>query len=243
MDLLHTLKENHYDIVALQEPHIDFLGRTWANPCWTVIYPIGKGREWLRQSKRLAKTSEGVSSQQLRRLYLAVVVPRMLYGADVFLGPALRCESFKDRKGGCATLGKLAAIQRSVALMIVGGLCTLPNNLLDMHANMLLFHLLVNKVQYQVALRLATLPSTHLLHKLVNQAASRFVKRHHSPLHELMFKFRLKPKLLEKNISYETSCKLGARCSHKDSREQRNSQEQRLGRHVTHKGVHGRIRY
>ena len=67
-------------------------------------------------------------------MYLAVVVPRMLYGADVFLGPALRCKSFKDRKGGHAALGKLAAIQRSTALMIVGGLHTSPNDLLDMHA-------------------------------------------------------------------------------------------------------------
>ena len=127
---------------------------------------IGKGREWLRQSKRLAKTCGGVSSRQLRRLYMAVVIP------SVFLGPALRCKSFKDRKGGCAALGKLATIQRSAALMIVGGLCTSPNDLLDMHANLLPFHLLVNKVQYQVALRLATLPSTHPLHKPVNQAAS-----------------------------------------------------------------------
>ena len=163
-----------------------------------VAAAIGKGREWLRQRKRLAKMFGGISSQQLRRLYLAVVVPRMLYGADMFLGPALRCESFKERKGGCAALGKLAAIQRSAALMIVGGLHTLPNDVLDMHANLLPFHLLVDKVRYQAALRLATLPSTHPLHKLVNQAECHFVKRHHSPLHELMFKFGLKPKLMEK---------------------------------------------
>ena len=65
-----------------------------------VASAIGMGREWLRQCKRLAKTSGGVSSQQVRRLYWAVVMPRMLYGADVFLGPALRSESFKERKGG-----------------------------------------------------------------------------------------------------------------------------------------------
>ena len=118
-------------------------------------------------------------------------------------------------------LGKLAAIQRSTALMIVGGLCTSPNNLLYMHTNILPFHLLVDKVQYQAALRLATLPNTHPLHKPVAQAARCFIKRHHSPLHELMFKFKLKPK----NSSYETSCKLGARCSYKNSRKQRNSQK------------------
>ena len=131
-------------------------------------------------------------------LYLVVVVPRILYGVDMFLGPALRCKSFRERKGGQVALGKLAAIQRSAALMIVGGLHTSPNDLLDMHANMLPFHLLVNKVQYQAALRLATLPNMHPLHKPVAQAARCFIKKHHSPLHELMFKFKLKPKLLEK---------------------------------------------
>ena len=39
LDLLHLLKDNKYDIVALQEPHIDFLGCTRANLHWTVIYP------------------------------------------------------------------------------------------------------------------------------------------------------------------------------------------------------------
>ena len=42
------------------------------------------------------------------------------------------------------------------------------------------------------------MPTSHPLHKPVNQAAQRFVKRHHSPLHELMYKFKLKPKLMEK---------------------------------------------
>ena len=83
-------------------------------------------------------------------------------------------------------------------MMIVGGLHTSPNDVLDIHANLLPFHLLVDKTHFQAALRLAMLPSTHLLAKPVNQAARCFVKRHHSPLHKLMFKFKLKPNLLEK---------------------------------------------
>ena len=47
-------------------------------------------------------------------------------------------------------------------------------------------------------MRLATLPTTHPLYKPVTQAAGRFVKRHHSPLHELMHKFKLEPKRMEK---------------------------------------------
>lgn len=134
----------------------------------------------------------------MRKLYLSVVRPRMLYGADIFLGPALRSDSIKNKKGSRAALNKLAATQRSAALLVVGGLRTSPTDTLDLHANLLPFHLLVDKVRFQAALRLATLPATHSLHKPVSQAARRFVKKHHSPLHELMHKFKLQPDLMEK---------------------------------------------
>ena len=110
-----------------------------------IAAAIGKGRGWLRQCSRLAKTSAGVSGHHMRRLYLAVVRPRMLYGADVFLGPALRRDSFRIRKGSRAALNKLAAIQRSAAMTIVGGLRTSPTDTLDIHANLLPFHLMVDK--------------------------------------------------------------------------------------------------
>ena len=163
-----------------------------------IAAAIGKGRGWLRQCSRLAKTSGGVSGRHMRKLYLAVVRPRMLYGADVFLGPALRGDSFKVRKGPRAALNKLAAIQRSAAILIVGGLKSSPTDSLDMHANLLPFHLMVDKARFQAALRLATLPSSHPLHKPVSQAARRFLKKHHSPLHEMMHRFKLKPLLMEK---------------------------------------------
>ena len=82
--------------------------------------------------------------------------------------------------------------------MIVGGLCTSPTDLINMHANLLPFHLLVDKVRFQATLQLAMLPATHPLHKPVTQAACKFMKRHHSPLHELMYKFKLKPDCMEK---------------------------------------------
>ena len=163
-----------------------------------IAVAIGKGREWLSQCRRLAKTSTGVASWQIRRLYLGVVKPKMLYGADIFLGPAMHSETIKNRKGSCAALNKLAAIQRSAAILIVGGFHLSPNDSLNMHANLLPFHLLVDKVRFQAALRLATLPTTHPLHKPVKQAAQRFVKKHHTLLHKLMYKFKLKPKLMEK---------------------------------------------
>ena len=39
LDLLQSLQANKYNIVVIQEPHINFLGCTRANPYWLVIYP------------------------------------------------------------------------------------------------------------------------------------------------------------------------------------------------------------
>jgi hypothetical protein len=94
---------------------------------------LGKGQDWLGQCGRIARPSGGISGQHMRRLYLSVVRPQMLYGADVFLGPALRSASFKANKGGRAALNKLAAIQRRAAILIVGGMRTSPTDMLDIH--------------------------------------------------------------------------------------------------------------
>jgi hypothetical protein len=37
--LLNDLNPNTYDIAAIQEPYMDFLGKTRANPHWRVVYP------------------------------------------------------------------------------------------------------------------------------------------------------------------------------------------------------------
>ena len=39
LDLLHSLKSDRYDMVVIQERHIDFMGHMRANLHWTVIYP------------------------------------------------------------------------------------------------------------------------------------------------------------------------------------------------------------
>lgn len=109
---------------------------------------VGKGRNWLRQCSQLAKTSGGVSRHHMRKLYLTMVRPRMLYGVDVFSGPALQSNSFKVKKGRRAALKKLEEIQRSMALLIVGGLQSSPTDSLNIHANLLLFRLMVDKARF-----------------------------------------------------------------------------------------------
>jgi ribonuclease HI len=129
----------------------------------------------------------------MRAYYLTVAVPRLLYAADVFLIPAT--ERSKGTKG---SVNKLARIQRQAALDITGALRTTANDTLDAHANLLPFPLLVSKMVHRAVVRLAFLLDSHPLAAKVKRAAKRYVKRHRSPLHEIMHAYCLNPERMEK---------------------------------------------
>ena len=70
------------------------------------------------------------------------------------------------------------SIQREGTLAITGGLQTSPMDSLDVHASMLPMKLRVGKICHNSAVRIASLPHTHPLHKSIRRAARRQVKRH-----------------------------------------------------------------
>ncbi|KAF5317581.1 hypothetical protein D9619_013186 [Psilocybe cf. subviscida] len=111
----------------------------------------------------------------------------MLYAADVFLTAQVRS---KKRRGagsiGRSIVTKLAAVQRRAALAITGGMRSSPGDTLDVLANLLPFPVLLQQHRLQAALRLASLPSSHPLSKVVARSATRFVKRYPTQLHFLM---------------------------------------------------------
>jgi len=173
--------------------HVDQTLR-WKEQCASAL---AKGQDWLIQFGRLAKTSRGVATQHVRRLYVAIALPRMLYAADIFLTPHRRSQNPNARKSGRAVINKLGAIQRKATVMITGAMRTTATDVLDVHTDLLPFHLLVDKHRQRAALRLATLPESHPLHKPVKNAAARNVKKHPTPLHELMHTYKIKPQLTE----------------------------------------------
>ena len=119
--------------------------------------------------------------------------------------------------------------------------------MLNMHANLLPFHLMVDKVCFQAAVRLATLPSTYPLFKAVKQAAQRFVKKHHSLLHELMHKFKLKPALLEKISAVRQNPKWEPRVAIRIAGDREKAREEDITDHASIKvytdgsGIEGKI--
>ena len=97
----------------------------------------------------------------------------MLYAADIFLTPETRNRGNRTaQQSGQAVINKLSAVQRRAAISITGGMSMTANDILNVLSNLLPFHLLVERHQYQAALHFASLPKTHPLHKLIAKAAT-----------------------------------------------------------------------
>jgi hypothetical protein len=143
------------------------------------------------------------------QLYLSIAVPRMLYGADIFLTPHNWVSPNKTdtKKGGRAIINKLAAIQQCAAIMITSAMRTTPTDTLDALANLLPIHMLVDKHCHRAGLRLATLPKCHPLYTPVIMAAKHPNITHASPLHRLMDMYKIQPERMEKIDSARQSNK------------------------------------
>ena len=46
LDLLVSLRRNTYDICTIQEPYIDFNGKSQANWQWITVYPMLRQKRW-----------------------------------------------------------------------------------------------------------------------------------------------------------------------------------------------------
>jgi ribonuclease HI len=205
---------------------------------------VGKGQAWLAKVRRLARTSRGIKAGPMRRLYLATCVPRMLYAADVFLNPATARARTATNS---AVIRKMRTVQRGAALLITGGLASSPTDALDACAGLPPIWHLVNKVRQRAALRLATLNTGHPLRATVVNAAKHYVKRHRTPLHELMDKFKIKPQKMEeiKSVRYgtdwEPSMAVSIRSSKEGAEEEHKNDKARWKIYTDGSGIDGKI--
>lgn len=92
----------------------------------------------------------------------------------------------------------MAKVQRIATLSITGAMRSTATDTLDAHANLLPIGLLFQKVCHHAALRLATLPTRHPLHKHLKHIVKHHnVKRHRSSLHNLLATFKAFPEDIE----------------------------------------------
>jgi ribonuclease HI len=167
---------------------------------WKVhqAYTVEKGMKWAAQIRRLTRPTWGVTPKFAKRLYTSVALPRVLYAVDLW------CTLLNHKHKGLKTTGsaraikQIGSIQRAGMLAITGGLRTSPTDALNASAYLLPTPLLIRKWCLKAAVRMATLPKEHLLHKPVNWKVTHTTKRHRGPLHILANSHSLDMRRIEK---------------------------------------------
>lgn len=137
------------------------------------------------------------SPKHFRQLYNVVAIPAFTYAADVWFVDIHLSSSGLKHLGSVALVTKLASIQRQAAKLITGSLRTAAGDVLEVHANLLPMELLLRKILFRSATRLAYLPSSHPLSKPVCRSASRYVRKHRSPLHYIFYTTSIIPSTVE----------------------------------------------
>ena len=82
----------------------------------------------------MAKQLHGISAKYMRRYYLSVTVPRMIYTANLLFIP--ESDSCKGMKQPMLKLGK---VQRQASLHITGAMRSTPIDVIDTCADLLPF--------------------------------------------------------------------------------------------------------
>src|ERR1700691_1359314 len=144
-------------------------------------YALGKGEKYAAQLRRLAQKRRGVPGRLARNLHNAVVMPKMLYAAEVWCTPSRDpAPGKKKKRGSTAVASKLACVQHTSTVFITGAMRSTSNTALDAHAGILPMHLAINRICLRAALRYAPLPRNHPLSPYIT-APSKFDPRN-SPL-------------------------------------------------------------
>lgn len=114
----------------------------------------------------------------------------MLYAADTFLTSVRTLRGQKRQHGSVGHVHQLAMVQHQALLAMTGALRSTATDVMQAHANLLPFDLLVDKICHRAAVRLCALPDMHPPAAHVHRAGGRFVRSHRSSLHELMDTYR-----------------------------------------------------
>src|SRR6202522_1076796 len=85
--------------------------------------------KWILQFRRLTRPSTGVRSKLMRQLYLAVALPKVTYGIDIWYTPPTKSAGQARNSGSAGVLRSLQKVQRIAALAHIPALhCTGPSD-------------------------------------------------------------------------------------------------------------------
>ncbi|KAG1850673.1 hypothetical protein F4604DRAFT_1883642 [Suillus subluteus] len=160
------------------------------------IQALAKGTKYTLPCNRMICPMKGIKGCLMKRLYEGVVIPKMLYAADMWCaGLILKGRDKKlDDRGAQGFTSQLARVQQMAKLMITDRMRSSVTNILDVHTNILPFQQMLQKL----------LESSKDIKKAYEyDTTCNFGKpKHHlSPLHKLAYEFTLNPKMMEKILS------------------------------------------
>ena len=161
------------------------------NPQSGHLFCLTNATNWLLQFQRLLKPSTGVSTKLMRQLYLAVALPKITYGIDIWYTPPTKPLGRTKNTGSVGALHNLQKMQRIAALAITGTLRTTPNDFIDAHAGIFPIELALLKACHNALIRLMTLPDHHPLNQIIKEARRNRPNKHLSPISLLIKQFNI----------------------------------------------------
>ena len=153
--------------------------------------------KWILQYRRLMKLATSVKLKLMRQLYLAVGLPKITYGINVWYTPLNRKEGQDKQSGSVTFLHNLTKIQQMAAHMMTGTLRTTPNNFVDTHMNLLPMELALAKACHRAAVQHLTLPDTNPIHDIIQEYRLNQPSEHLSSLQKLLNLFQLSEQHIE----------------------------------------------
>ena len=148
--------------------------------------------KWILQYRRLTRITTGINNKLMRQLYLAVAMPKISYGIDIWYSPPSKPVGYTKNIGSVGALRNLKKAQRIASLAITGTLRTTPNDFIDTHAGIYPMELALLRACHNATVRMLTLPNTHPLHQIVAKSKRKTPTKHLSPIDSLLKRFNLK---------------------------------------------------
>jgi hypothetical protein len=106
---------------------------------------MANATKWILQYCHLAKLSIRVRSKLMRQLYLSVTLPKITYGLNIWYTPPFKPVGHTKNAGSLGVLRNLEKAQCLATTAITGTLMSMPMDLLDAHAGLLLMELALRK--------------------------------------------------------------------------------------------------
>lgn len=131
-----------------------------------AAYTMSKGTAYVMACNRMIQPTKGIHGKLMKKLYEGVIVPKMLYAADVWCaGLVGKGRSKKGGRGARGFASQMSRVQRMAMLLIMGGLRSTATDILDAHSDILPFQQLLRKTCLRAMLCMATQPKSHPLAK------------------------------------------------------------------------------